>query len=97
MHSNALIILLHLLQLDLLLLTKTELIPSPTAQSRGGKIIQYSRTVYGFQQHSACCCRFLRPSGASEGEKERGRRMVMSSSESGEMNLIVVMSTGSSL
>lgn len=37
MHSDALIILLRLLRLDLLLLTKTKLIPSPTVQSRGGK------------------------------------------------------------
>lgn len=28
--------------------------------------------MFGFQQHSACCCRFLRPSGASWGG-ERGR------------------------
>lgn len=44
--ADALIILLHLLRLNLLPLTKTKLIPSPTAQSRGGKIIQYSRTVW---------------------------------------------------
>ena len=37
---------IHLLRLNLLPLTKTKLIPSPTAQSRGGKIIRYSRTVW---------------------------------------------------
>lgn len=48
MHNDALINLLHLLRMDLLLLTKTKLIPSPTAQSRGGEISQYSRTLFGF-------------------------------------------------
>lgn len=70
MQSDAQIILLHLLRLDLLPSTKTKLILSPTVQSRGEKIIQYSLTVFGFQQHSACCYRFLRTSGASE---RRGR------------------------
>lgn len=81
------IILLHLLQLDLLLLTKTKLIPSPTAQSKGGKIIQYSRTLFGFS--AACCYRLLKPSDASEGERgggerEGGSQRVMRGLESGE-------------
>lgn len=74
-HADALIILLHLLQLDRLLLTKTKLIHSPTTQSRGGTIIQYPNTLFGFL--AACGCRFLRPGGASEG----GRQRVILSSE----------------
>lgn len=83
-HADALIILLHLLQLDRLLLTKTKLIHSPTTQSRGGTIIQYSNALFGFL--AACSCRFLEPGGASEG----GRQRVIFSSESGELHELTV-------
>lgn len=93
MQSDARIILLHLLRLDLLPSTATTSILSPTARSGGEKTIQYSPAVFGFLQNLAFLYRFLRSGGASESRVREARRAESCMDSQG----IVLVSIGSSL